>query len=548
MRLKLGLCMIHMKHLWLFIGGFSVLLAGCSTPDLSKTVEQTDAHVYEVVDNHWDESLGTRTNYRIDGTVSESALLDMLDDAIARESRVLTLPQAVATATVNNRQYQLEKENLYLAALDYTDIRHLYEPMPFAGGSGEYTKDLTSESTSIYGNAGFNQLLATGAQIGTDISLGWVDIISGDFRSGFSSIASAVITQPLLRGAGRKIALENLTQAEQDTLYQIRTFNRYRKEFVVSIISTYYQTLKLYDRQYKAGDNYIALFEIYEKLEKRAAAGKVAQHELEQARQDKLKAYSALTQTTIDYTLALDEFKKLLAMPIDNNFELDKGELEALRQSVTEEMEMTESEAVKFALEQRLDLANAADQVIDACRKVDVAADAIRAELNLIGIADNTTLDSQTVNKHYNLSLELDLPIDRLFEKNNYRRALITLIQQQRNHQETNDQIVLEVRRSYKQKQEAYERYCIERTASQLAQKRTRDTLLLLKYNRANTRDVLDARDDLLDAQNAETEALIDYAVACLEFYRDTGIMKIKPDGMWEKALPTEIEIATSRQ
>jgi hypothetical protein len=66
---------------------------------------------------------------------------------------------------------------------------------------------------------------------------------------------------------------------------------------------------------------------------------------------------------------------------------------------------------------------------------------------------------------------------------------------------------------------------------------------LLLQYDRANTRDVLDAQEDFLKARNASTEAAIDYAIACLEFFRDTGTMKIKPDGMWEAGQLSEITL-----
>jgi len=89
---------------------------------------------------------------------------------------------------------------------------------------------------------------------------------------------------------------------------------------------------------------------------------------------------------------------------------------------------------------------------------------------------------------------------------------------------------------------EARQRYQIEQKSAKLAEKRTANTVLLLQYGRANTRDTLDAREDYLDAKNAETEALVDYAVATLEFFRDTEIMKIKPDGMWEKSAPLALE------
>ena len=84
-------------------------------------------------------------------------------------------------------------------------------------------------------------------------------------------------------------------------------------------------------------------------------------------------------------------------------------------------------------------------------------------------------------------------------------------------------------------------RYEIEVQGTVVAEKRAKNAVLLLQYGRANTRDILDAYEDLLDAKNEATDTLVDYTIASLEFYRDTGMMKIQPDGMWEKQLPSYI-------
>ncbi|MHC4231828.1 MAG: TolC family protein [Planctomycetota bacterium] len=539
-----------LTSLCLVLAGLAV--TGCD-PNLAQTVEETDAAVYTIIDNAWDDSFGSRDNYIIDSNDPnpESATLAMV--LVDR----LTLSDAVALATVQNRDYATEKETLYLTALEQTDIRHLYEPMPFAGGEGGYYKDGPDEGAGAYAGAGFEQLLATGARISTDISLGWVDILSGDIRSGFSTIATAAITQPLLRGAGRKIALENLTQAEQNTLYQIRSFNRFRKEFVTAIMTDYYRLLQLNDERINARDYYFALAEMQKKLKKRTVAGKLPRYELEQAEQDQMNAMSDYVRAQKDYDDALDAFKLRLAIVPSRPIQLDMNELIALRESVGADIALSPQQAVEIALEQRLDLANVSDGILDAERKVDVAADAIRAELNLIGIANpqnpsgrasvpsrslSNGTDLELTRDRYAVALQLDLPIDRLFEKNEYRRSLITLMQQQRAYQQASDTVVLEVQTSHRRMSEAHQRYQIEQKSTQLAEKRTASTLLLLQYGRANTRDTLDAREDYLDAKNAETEALVDYAIATLEFFRDTEIMKIKPDGLWEKSLSAMME------
>lgn len=55
-----------------------------------------------------------------------------------------------------------------------------------------------------------------------------------------------------------------------------------------------------------------------------------------------------------------------------------------------------------------------------------------------------------------------------------------------------------------------------------------------MQYGRASSRRVLNAQNDLFDAQNAATEALVNYTVATLNFYRDTGVLRVRPDGMWQ--------------
>ena len=524
-----------------------ILIPGCQV-DLAKTVQETDADVYHIIDEAWNDEIGVPTNFRIADSINDSNAIELFVEIPA--SKVLTLPQAVALATARNRVYAAEKEQLYLTALDQIDIQHLYEPIPFAGARSSLAKDADNRATGGAGNFGIQQLLATGAQVGGDISLGWMDIISGDFRSGFSTVATAMITQPLLRGAGRKVALENLTQAQQNTLYQIRDFNRYRKEFVTSVISDYYLLLLMNDQQNNARNHYYALVKMYGDLEKRAAAGKLPQHELKQANQDRLTALSNYIQSRKDYKNALDSFKMRLSISPNTKLALDMDELGALKRSVSNEFQLSEEKAVEISLNQRLDLMNAADRVDDAIRKVDVAADAIRAELNLVGYADSerpnrTVFDMdpgelRRTRDRYELGLQLDLPIDRLTEKNAYRRALINVIQQQRAYEELIDATALQIRKAYRETLEARQRYDVELQSYQLAEKRSKNTLLLLQYDRANTRDVLDAQEDLLDAKNAATQAIVDYAIAGLELFRDTGTMKIKPDGMWENSIHFE--------
>ena len=96
------------------------------------------------------------------------------------------------------------------------------------------------------------------------------------------------------------------------------------------------------------------------------------------------------------------------------------------------------------------------------------------------------------------------------------------------------DWVTLEVSLAYRNLTEAMHRYEVQSAALELAQKRLESTSLLLQYNRTSSRRILNAQDDLFDARNDAAEALTDYTIATLNFYSATGVLQVKPDGMWE--------------
>jgi len=453
---------------------------------------------------------------------------------------VLTMPQAVALATAQNREYQTQKEELYIMALDLRLTRHEFEYQFFGGASGGYNADGINEAVGVESNIGFNRLLAGGTRISTELAAAWVDVLSGNLRSGLASILSATVTQPLLRGSDRKVVLENLTQAERDTLYQVRSFNRFRKTFVVSVISQYYGILQKYDEAENARKNYITLAWLYERVEKLTNVGRVPLLELEQIRQEKLQASNIYSQAEKEYKQALDEFKITLGLTTTAEIQLDENEFEAIRTVQMVEPDFTDDKVIEAALLQRLDLVNRVDAIIDAQRKVYVAADGFRADANLIGTAGVTSSNRATrgtlgwMREEYGLGLELNLPLDRVPEQNIYRKALITLNQRQREYELAADMVALEVRQAHRDLTEAAERYKVLLEALNLAQQRFNNTFLLLQHSKASSRRVLQAQSDLFNAQDDAGLALLDYTIATLKFYRDTGAIKVLPDGMWK--------------
>ena len=162
--------------------------------------------------------------------------------AIAKGERtfLLQLEQAVELGLINSREYQTRREALYLAALPVTLERFAFTPQFFALETylrerfGAGTPEGRTNRVRWNSTAGFSQLFSTGGLLLLSFANRTV-INIGDKPTTSVSTLSLDLIQPLLRGAGRAVTLEPLTQAERNLLYAVRDFARFRQEFFVFI-------------------------------------------------------------------------------------------------------------------------------------------------------------------------------------------------------------------------------------------------------------------------------------------------------------------------
>jgi outer membrane protein TolC len=244
----------------------------------------------------------------------------------------------------------------------------------------------------------------------------------------------------------------------------------------------------------------------------------------------------------------LDDFKLAIALPTETEIVLDYNELSALRSIKMKIPSFSEAEAIETALSCRLDLANSLDAVNDAERKVFVALDATRPDLRLVAAAD---LKSKNTSDPFNLrvipfdnaavGIEFDPLLDKHAQENAYRLALIVLDRNHRSYEEKVDTVIVDIREAFRNLTEAAQRYKIASEQLSLAKQRFDKTSHLLQYGRANTRDVFDSQRDLFRAQNNATQAIVNYTIEMLRFYRDTEILQVRPDGMWQLPLSQEM-------
>src|SRR5439155_4937425 len=150
--------------------------------------------------------------------------------------------QACELALLNSREYQDRREDLYLSALPVTLQRFNFAAQFFAAESffREYAGSARPDAGNRWGmasSASVSKLFPTGALLLAQFANRVVFEMAANApkRVTVPSTASLDLTQPLLRGGGRAVTLEPLTQSERNLLYNVRAYARFRKQFFADI-------------------------------------------------------------------------------------------------------------------------------------------------------------------------------------------------------------------------------------------------------------------------------------------------------------------------
>ena len=202
-----------------------------------------------------------------------------------------------------------------------------------------------------------------------------------------------------------------------------------------------------------------------------------------------------------------------------------------------------------MAIDKRLDLRVAVGRVHDAQRSVAIVADQLRADVSLLGsgsagqrraVQSAGLTDSRLAPDEgsYSALMTIDLPLERTSERNSYRMSLVQMEQAIRRVQELEDQIKLAVRNRLSELLEARETIQIQTLAVAVAKQRVDSTSLFLDAGRAQIRDLLEAQESLVSAQNALTAALVDYRIGELSLQRDLGVLEVNEQGLWQEYAP----------
>mgnify|MGYP000863000529 CR=1 FL=1 len=326
-------------------------------------------------------------------------------------------------------------------------------------------------------------------------------------------------------------------------VYALRAYVRQRKQLLLRVADGYYQVVSAQDALENAQRKYDSVKAARERAEFMSQAGRQQEFQTDQARQNELAARAAVLSRQQALDASRDTLKQLLGVPLSSALSVDRQDLGRLAAAELPRPPLALEAAIGQALSARLDYATAREEVEDADRALRLAANAMLPKLDLVASATATSPVTDHVRGAewdrgtYSAGLQAELPLDRTSETAAYRRAQISCDRSRRALDEKRDQITSEIRADWRNLQTAEENYRIQRLSRDLARRRVESTELLQQAGRVNMRDVLDARDDLTQAENAVTQALVAHRLSWLRLLLDREQLPTQPDTLWSPAL-----------
>lgn len=514
------------------IAGLSLLLAtGCTAESYSRRAER-DARA--LLDDGFRASLQRREETALQPRAAEPAPEAPAEpQADPAERRVLDLRATLAGAFDGNRAMLAQREALEIQALTLRGARHEFAPQ-LGLSLGYLFGERLGAPDSNGASAAFSasQILPTGARLSLEASSATNARENG--APTHDSLLAATLVQPLLRGGGHAVTHEPLIQAERNLVYALRDFELFREDFTIDVARRYYDLVN----QKQSIENQRRNMESNEFARRQAealfAVGRANELDVLRARRSELVAKNALLEAEEGLELALDGFRIFLGLPSDQpvDVEADAPPFTPVAYDL--------ASALEAARANRLDLLNRREQLEDVERGLMLTRNSLLPDLNLsVGTSYATDeradlFGSDLGRTDTSVALTLSVPLDRVRERNSYRTAQLGLARARRDLEEFEDQLRVSIQGSFRELDRREQSLEIQRQIIVDQTKNLRIAELRFERGEIPNRDVVEANQALLEAQNALIDEQVAYEIARLQLLRDLGILFIDETGMWK--------------
>jgi len=519
-----------------------LLFSGCSAETYAG---RADRSANKILDTLTKETLGDRQDTVIypekkkDVPPEGEAPVEAKEEGMTGDKPlILSLEDSLKMAFKGNRGYISQKESLFLSALSLVGTRHTFSPQLSSVLSyllNDSTGSARGQDTDL--SLSISQRLSHGGTLSLSGSTDYnasSDTTLNNPRT-FSSSLGISLSQPLLRNAGKTIALESLIQGERNVVYAIREFELARQQFTIDATSRYYglvgQQKQLENRRRSLDD---ATF-TWKKAEAFFKIGEQSEMDVMRAKRNVLNSKNDLLAAEEIFELDLDRFKVFLGLPIALEIDITQTTFDFI------DVDYDIESAVDTAMANRLDFLTRLEQLEDSERALAISKDGLLPDIDLnlgynLSSNPNASFSNQKLeNGSYSAGLTFGIPLDRVSQQNSYRQAQISHYRSVRSFEEYKDNFIINIRGAFRELTRFKKSLEITEQIIEFEKRNKKVSEIKFNQGKISNLDLVDAQQALLDAENNLVQDKITYEITRLGLLKDLGILFIDENGMWRK-------------
>jgi outer membrane protein TolC len=451
----------------------------------------------------------------------------------------IDLAKSLSTALHLSRNFQAQRESLYLAGLGFTLTQFNYGPKFAAAVTALWGKGEGTPRTDSYGGSfGVSQLLPTNGTIALTSGLNRsVTVGSTAGVQDWSSNVGVALSQPLLRNAGYDQYRESLTQGERNMVYAVRSFELVREAFVIGIATDYFalvsrkKQLVILERQLTQ-----AIID-QERTEALRDIDRKRDQDVILIKRTRLSVEQDVLNARTDYKRQIEQFLVDLGLDPKIPVEIIENEPEF------EKVAFDPDSVVKVALANRLDVQTRRDQLEDSERQLALQRQSFLPDLNLVastGLAGSANSLSKVAPDQWSrqAGLSLNIPLQQISERNAWRAAEISLDQQKRDWDQFLDDTRNGLESDLRSLKNLEDRIVLDEQSIDDEQKNVERLEVQQSNGDVSSRDLFESRQALVSGQNQLIADRASHFIARLNFFRNLGLLFVDDEGRWSIGHP----------
>jgi outer membrane protein TolC len=419
---------------------------------------------------------------------------------------VLTLSQAIERALQVNRDIQGSQLSVESRQESLTAAEASFEPKIYPSASGGVIGlDSQDEQWRVGAGVTLQQRVTSGIQGSISPRVDWID------REALSSVAFS-LDFPLLRGLGRDVNLDSVYSSMHGIRSARHALFLTRTQTVVSTVAAVYDILRqeqlatLYSSQVQRLQGYAQTARIRER------AGMDSAIDVYRAEIRIKDAESALTLAQEGVNAAQDRLKVLLAVALEQPIAV-AAPIEF------EPVTITAEQAVGIALERRVELIQAREDIAEAERKSAVARHNVLPELDLVVNYSRAELTDELATAFgndeqvYSVNLVSRTDLTRSVEKSALRQSVIEARRTRLTLEQRQEEVKREVRQQLDALSQLERRMALSQ--EQIHQAQGKVALAEIKYRRGlgDNFDLIESETELQSARTGQLGLVSEYIV-----------------------------------